>query len=161
MGTDEWVEAELVRMVRAQDKRLKLIVALARHVGLETTSCGRSIGLQSARLMLQYSANARDVHMLRSVPGRLCVRAARLFDNAIMAALAVMFEQAEVPAEMAFCDADPDTHVYPLFNLQRGRLSLPTYIAGWGCVRGWSTGTRLSWGWWRSLASRRSCSLAV
>ena len=27
MGTDEWVEAELVRMVRAQDKRLKLIVA--------------------------------------------------------------------------------------------------------------------------------------
>ena len=78
-----------------------------------------------------------------------------------MTALAVMFEQAEVPAEMAFCDADPDTHVYPLFNLQRGRLSLPTYIAGWGCVRGWSTGTRLSWGWWRSLASRRSCSLAV
>ena len=52
MGTDEWVEEELVRMVRAQDKRLKLIVALARHVGSETMSCGRSIGLQSARIML-------------------------------------------------------------------------------------------------------------
>ena len=38
MGTDEWVEEELVRMVRAQDKRLKLIVALARHVGSETMS---------------------------------------------------------------------------------------------------------------------------
>ena len=50
MGTDEWVEAELVRMVREQDKRLKLIVALARHVGSETMSCGRSVGLQSARL---------------------------------------------------------------------------------------------------------------
>ena len=45
MGTDEWVEEELVRMVRAQDKRLKLIVALARHVGSETMSSGRSIGL--------------------------------------------------------------------------------------------------------------------
>ena len=56
MGKDAWVQAELVRMVRGQDARLKLIVALARHVGPEATSCGRSIGLQSARLMLQYSA---------------------------------------------------------------------------------------------------------
>ena len=62
MGKDAWVQAELVRMVRGQDARLKLIVALARHVGPEATSCGRSIGLQSARLMLQYSANSRNVH---------------------------------------------------------------------------------------------------
>ena len=99
-------------------------------------SCGRSIGLQSARIMLQYSANARDVHMLRSVPERLCVKAAELFDNAIMTALAVMFEQAQVPKEMAYCDADPDKHVYPIFNLQRGRLGLPTYMAGVG-LRAW------------------------
>ena len=45
MGKDAWVQAELVRMVRGQDARLKLIVALARHVGPEATSCGRSIGL--------------------------------------------------------------------------------------------------------------------
>ena len=38
--------------------------------------------VQSARIMLQYSANARDVHMLRSVPERLCIKAAELFDNA-------------------------------------------------------------------------------
>ena len=31
MGKDAWVQAELVRMVRGQDARLKLIVALARH----------------------------------------------------------------------------------------------------------------------------------
>lgn len=75
-------------MVRAQDERLKLVVALAKHVGSGAMSCGRPTGLQSARPMLQYSANARDVHMLRSVPGRLCTRGAELFDNAIMTALA-------------------------------------------------------------------------
>ena len=36
MGKDAWVQAELVRMVRGQDARLKLIVALARHVGPAT-----------------------------------------------------------------------------------------------------------------------------
>ena len=51
-------------------------------------------------------------------------------------ALAVMFEQAQVPKEMAYCDADPDKHVYPIFNLQRGRLGLPTYMAGVG-LRAW------------------------
>ena len=53
--------AELVRMVRAQDERLKLAVALAKHVGSGAMSCGRPTGMQSARPMLQYSANARDV----------------------------------------------------------------------------------------------------
>ena len=74
--------------------------------------------------------------MLRSVPERLCAKAAELFDNGIMTALAVMFEQAQVPTEMAYCDADPDKHVYPIFNLQRGRLGLPTYMAGVG-LRAW------------------------
>ena len=57
--------------------------------------------------------------MLRSVPARLGEKAARLFDNAIMTTLAVLFEQAQVLDGMAYCDADPDTHVFPVFNLQR------------------------------------------
>ena len=72
-----------------------------------------------------------------AAPVSLCARAARLFDNAIMTATAAMFEQAQVPEGMAYCDADPDTHVYPIFNLQRGRISLPTYTAGMG-LRAWS-----------------------
>ena len=37
---------------------------------------------------------------------------------------------------MAYCDADLDEHVYPIFNPQRGRLGLPSYMAGVG-LRAW------------------------
>ena len=37
---------------------------------------------------------------------------------------------------MAYCDADLDEHVCPIFNPQRGRLGLPSYMAGVG-LRAW------------------------
>ena len=103
VGTDEYVKAEGQRTIERHDERLQRIITMAENAGTETKSCGRKIGIQCARHALKFSANARNVHMLRSVPRRLGAEAALLHDTGIMNTFAVVYKQALRPQPGTRC----------------------------------------------------------
>ena len=99
MGTPEYVQAELWRQIIAQDGRLRGIAAYAEC----NTAAGRHHNVNLARMgamaMLRYSANARDVHFLRSLGKDVVVAAAELFDKGVEQCMAVILGQADAPTE--------------------------------------------------------------
>ena len=72
---------------------MRCLVALAQHTGPATRAGGRNIGRMCARIGLQYSALARNVHFLRSIPERLGAEGAALHDRGVMMAFAAAYEQ--------------------------------------------------------------------
>ena len=66
LGTEAYVQRKVCESIRSHDERLRCLVALAQHTGSATRAGGRNIGRMCARIGLQYSALARNVHFLRS-----------------------------------------------------------------------------------------------
>ena len=93
LGTEAYVQRKVCDSVRGHDERLRCLVALAQHTGSATRAGGRNIGRMCARIGLQYSALARNVHFLRSIPERLGAEGAALHDRGVMMAFAAAYEQ--------------------------------------------------------------------
>ena len=77
-GTDAFVEAELRRQIRDHDKRLRGVAAYAGCDGAAVSHKGVRLSRQLAIAALKFSANARDVHFLRSLGRRAVGEAAEL-----------------------------------------------------------------------------------
>ena len=93
VGTNKYVQEEAVRTIEGHDEQLKRLIMVAEVVGTETVSCQRRIGRQCARVCLRYAANARNVHLLRSIPRRLGEEAAGLHDDALCGGIRFRFRQ--------------------------------------------------------------------
>eukprot|EP01046_Picozoa_sp_COSAG06_P056734 COSAG06_NODE_10831_length_1609_cov_31.150331_1_plen_285_part_00 len=91
-GTNAYVTATVEESVRKHDARLRKLVELALHATDATKSCGRNLGRMSARLGLRYSALARNIHFLRSVPERLGKSGAEMHDRGVMSAFAAAYQ---------------------------------------------------------------------
>ena len=130
VGTDdEYVKAEGKRTIQWHDERLQRIITMAGNAGTETKSCGRKMGKQCARHALKFSANARNVHMLRSVSCRLEEEEALLHDTGIMNTFAVVYKQAQRPQTGTRCCEVPEADIQPHFLKVKNRIhvALPTY----------------------------------
>jgi len=69
-------EQKVLAMIDAHDRRLRAVVDLSRRDGRSYTALVR-LSVQLAHLLLQWSCNARDVHLLRGLPTRIIETAAR------------------------------------------------------------------------------------
>jgi hypothetical protein len=97
-GDAGFVPAELHRQLMQHDARLRAIAAYASAATASGMHRGVSLVRQNALQLLRYSANARDVHFLRSLsPG--AVRAgAELHDHGVEHTLGVVLGQAPPPS---------------------------------------------------------------
>ena len=136
VGTDAYVTATVEESVRKHDTRLRKLVELALHATDATKSCGRNLGRMSARLGLRYSALARNVHFLRSVPERLGKSGAAMHDRGVMSAFAAAYRQAELREGVLCCEMT-DEMLHPWFVEVRDRIALSTYDGGYD-IRRWS-----------------------
>ena len=100
-GTDAFVEAELRRQIRDHDKRLRGVAAYAGCDGAAVSHKGVRLSRQLAIAALKFSANARDVHFLRSLGRRAVGEAAELHDAGVSQGLAVILGQAKLPEPAA------------------------------------------------------------
>eukprot|EP01051_Picozoa_sp_SAG22_P009098 SAG22_NODE_733_length_7580_cov_2.329501_2_plen_173_part_00 len=96
-GTDEYVDNELRRQIEEHDVRLRGIAAFAGCDGPAVSHGGVRLSRQIATKLVQFSANARDVHFLRSLGRRAVGAAAALHDHAVDGAPACVLGQAAVP----------------------------------------------------------------
>ena len=122
--------------MRKHDTRLRKLAELALHATDATKSCGRNLGRMSARLGLRYSALARNVHFLRSVPERLGESGAAMHDRGVMSAFAAAYQQAELREGVLCCEMTDDM-IHPWFVEVRDRIALSTYEGGYD-IRRWS-----------------------
>ena len=85
------------QMVNDHDERLRAVVDLARWNGSWASSVQR-ISRQLSHLILRWSCNARDVHLLRTLPRRVVGEAARKHDQSIKVAVAIMQGKYQMPS---------------------------------------------------------------
>ena len=71
--------------------------ALQQRDGRSYTSLVK-LSVQLSHLLLSWSCNARDVHLLRGLPARVVTEAARLHDRSIMVACAAIQGCATLPS---------------------------------------------------------------
>jgi len=88
-GTDGFVAAELARQMVEHDQRQRGIAAYASYNGDCVSHAGVRLSRSLALTALKFSANARDVHFLRSLGRRAVGDAVALHDTAVLNTLAV------------------------------------------------------------------------
>ena len=83
-------------IIRSHEQRLRAVIHLANYEGPEVMQDRVNIARQTAMHMMRYSANARDVHLLRALSLRSLGEAARAHDDSIRVATAAMINDGAV-----------------------------------------------------------------
>ena len=142
IGTDAYVAAELKQYLAGHDRRLRAIVEYSRCETAAASDGGAKkqrgirLSVQLALHFLRFSANSRDVHLLRSKGRRVVQAAAEQHDRGVRAALAAILCQLELPKAGTCADVS-DSQMTPEFVRAYPQMVLPTYQGGLG-VRRWS-----------------------
>ena len=89
LGTPEYRQAAVEAYIAEHDARLRRVVELSKRDGRSHTSLAH-LSVQLAHLLLRWSCNARDVHLIRGLPRRLVQRAAERHDHSIKVACAAI-----------------------------------------------------------------------
>ena len=66
LGTEQYVRDAALAIIRSHEQRLRAVIHLANYEGPEVMQDRVNIARQTAMHMMRYSANARDVHLLRA-----------------------------------------------------------------------------------------------
>jgi len=135
LGTDAFVCAALEDYVATHDRRLRTIARFAAESGPAVTHKGNVLSVQLALAFLRFSANARDVHLLRAVGRRLVDTAAGMHDRGVRAATAIVLGQCDLPTTGRLCDI-PDSAMTKEYVRAYPAISLSVYAGGLG-LRAW------------------------
>ena len=129
------------QMVNDHDERLHAVVDLARWNGSRASSVQR-ISRQLSHLILRWSCNARDVHLLRTLPRRVVGEAARKHDQSIKVAVAIMQGKYQMPSRT--CEESGDAmYLHRVTDADLPQEFLRSYVLANDChgstsrVAGW------------------------
>jgi hypothetical protein len=134
VGNRPYREAKLLEYLNEHDLRLRRVVSLARRDSRafdDNVKYCRSLG----QLLLRWSCNARDVHLLRGLGRRLVGEAARRHDQGIKVAFACIVGVQAMPDTGYLADV-PDTALSDSFHLSYEQASLALRDGGQG-LRPW------------------------
>ena len=144
LGTEQYVRDAALAIIRSHEQRLRAVIHLANYEGPEVMQDRVNIARQTAMHMMRYSANARDVHLLRALSLRSLGEAARAHDDSIRVATAAVMAQYEPkPADVklqavgqGFLHQVPDSQLPRQFVLAYPRMSMHEHAGGLG-LRQW------------------------
>ena len=96
LGTEAYVKDAALATIRAHEPRMRAIVHLANHEGPEVCQDKVNIARQTALHMVRFSANARDVFLLRALGSRVLSAAAEAHDRQIRVTTAAVLAQVQL-----------------------------------------------------------------
>ena len=136
VGTGDYVRQALDDYLATHDARLRAIARYSAETGSSVTHNDEILAPQLALAFLKFSANARDVHLLRGVPSRLMADAAATHDRGIRVALAAVLGQCELP-DAGRCSDVADVELTPQYRRAYDQIGLSPYAGGLG-IRRWA-----------------------
>ena len=89
IGSTEYRIRKTLEVIDSHDDRLQRVVELAHRDDRSYESLS-TLSTQLANLLLVWSCNARDVHLLRGLPRRICSQASQRHDQSIKVACAAI-----------------------------------------------------------------------
>ena len=153
--------------VFAHEPRMRAIVHLANHEGPEVCQDKVNIARQTALHMVRFSANARDVFLLRALGSRVLSAAAEAHDRQIRVTTAAVLAQVQLQpvndaaqaAGHGYLHQLPDEALPHEFRLAYPRMGLHQFAGGLG-LRAWARYTHAAFvGMWAT--SFQACIVPV